>query len=58
MKLEGIWNCYSRSNTWFGFVSVLNDGHKSLSEAVGAVCRVGYVKDLPMWTYIEESFTS
>lgn len=51
MKLEEIWNCYSRSNICLNSVSVLNDGHKPLSEVVGAVCHAGDVKDICMWTY-------
>lgn len=30
--MEGIWNCYSRSDTCFSSDSVLNDGHRLLSE--------------------------
>lgn len=50
LKLEGVWNSYSRSNTCFSSASVLNDGHKHLSEAVGAVHHVECVKDMSMWT--------
>lgn len=50
LKLEGVWNSCSGSNTCFSSVSVLNDGHKPLSEAVGAVHHAEYVKDMSMWT--------
>lgn len=50
LKLEGIWNSYSRSNTCLSSVFVLNDGHKPLSEAVGTVCHAGFVKDMSIWT--------
>lgn len=50
LKLEGIWNSYSRSNTCLSSVFVLHDGRKPLSEAVGTVCHAGCVKDMSIWT--------
>jgi len=58
VKLEGIQTCYSRSNTWFSSVSVVNDGHKPLSQALVAIRHAGCVKDMPTWAYAERSFTS